>query len=651
MITVTGRALSPAPGAAAYATTTVGRDALVDAPSGQLENPLFAIPGFQQFRRSDSRVANPTSQGVTLRGIGGNATSRTLVLLDGVPVLDPFFGFVPFSGIAPESLAAVRATLGGGSGGFGAGALSGTLELISAGPTDRTSGAHARYGSRDNVDLGAALVETVGTGFVAIDAAYAEGDGFFPVAPEDQGAVDTASPFEQTSITARAVFAAGPGEIQVRGSYFEDDRQRGQALVTSGIEGADASIRYVADDVALPFEALAYVQMRDFNATFARTAPDRSTEQPALDQFRTPSTGLGIKAEVRPTFGAHNLRIGGDWRRTVGETNEKFDFDGTELTAFREAGGRNDIVGAFIEDDWQLTENLIVTAGARLDHWWIDEGRFIERGARTSFPLRTGFEPTGRLGVAYDATGALKLRGAAYLGWRLPTLNELYRPFRVGPDGTASNPDLSPERSRGVEAGFDYQPLSTANLSVTGFYVRAENAIANITLDSGPGVFPQLGFVFGSFRQRLNLDAIDAAGVEAIGTLALGPVDLKATYAFTDATQDGEGLTAAQDGFHPPQVPRHRVFLSADANVFDLARIGATLRYSSVQFEDDLEARPLDDFVQLDAHAAIPLAAGFALTLAAENLTDTDIEDAIDVRGATFLARPRTLWAGLRWRR
>ena len=122
-IVVTGRGLDQTPAVVAYDVQTLDRGVLLSAPSGRIEDALANVAGFQQFRRSDSRSANPSAQGVTLRALGGNATSRTAVLLDGVPMADPFFGFVPLSAIAPERLASARVTRGGGAGAFGGGAV------------------------------------------------------------------------------------------------------------------------------------------------------------------------------------------------------------------------------------------------------------------------------------------------------------------------------------------------------------------------------------------------------------------------------------------------------------------------------------------------------------------------------------------------
>jgi vitamin B12 transporter len=120
-------ALAPPRGDAAYDIVTIPADRLNNSASGRIEDVLRDVAGFQQFRRTDSRTANPTSQGATLRALGGNASSRALVVLDGAPVADPFAGYIPWFALAPERLGAVRVTRGAGAGAFGSGALAGTI--------------------------------------------------------------------------------------------------------------------------------------------------------------------------------------------------------------------------------------------------------------------------------------------------------------------------------------------------------------------------------------------------------------------------------------------------------------------------------------------------------------------------------------------
>src|SRR3546814_13442244 len=120
-----------------------------------------------------------------------------------------------------------------------------------------------------------------------------------------------------------------------------------------------------------------------------------------------------------------------------------------------------------------------LTGGARIDRWWTEDGALTERVFATgrvlndvAFPDRSGWEPTARAGGAWQPAEAVTLRAAGYLGWRLPTLNELYRPFRVGADATAANAELAPERLRGAEAGVDFRPLPNARIGITIFINR-----------------------------------------------------------------------------------------------------------------------------------------------------------------------------------
>ena len=185
-IVVTGRGLEDTPATPAYGTREIGRERLTASASGRIEDALAAVAGFQQFRRSDSRSSNPSAQGVTLRALGGNATSRTLVLLDGVPMADPMFGYVPLSALAPERLASARVTRGGGAGAFGAGAVAGTIELTSADArTLGLVGASALANDRGESELSGTLAPQLGRGFAVLSGRWDRGQGFW-MTPEAQ---------------------------------------------------------------------------------------------------------------------------------------------------------------------------------------------------------------------------------------------------------------------------------------------------------------------------------------------------------------------------------------------------------------------------------------------------------------------------------
>ena len=655
-IVVTGRGLGPGRGEAVYDLLLIPRERLANAPSSRLEDVLRDVPGFQLFRRSDSRSANPTSQGATLRALGGNASSRALLILDGVPQSDPFGGWIGWPAYDPRRLGAIRVVRGGGTGANGPGALAGTIEMESAAPGElKRVSARIAYGSRDGIDAYAGFGAGLGNGFLAVSGSWTQGDGFVPVAASQRGAADRPARYRQGSLAVRAVApATATAELQANLSAFTDRRERGTALSAIATDGADASLRLVGRG-PLPFAALAYVQLRDFSNLFAAANADRTAVALTLDQYSVPATGLGARIELRPLTGATELRVGADWRETSGRTRELFAFAAGLPTRTRAAGGRTRTLGAYAELGAEAGA-LTFSAGARIDRWRIGEGFIEERllagGAPltvTAFPDRGGWQATGRGGAGWRPTDALRLRAAIYRGWRLPTLNELYRPFRVGPDATAANAALAPERLDGIEIGADWRPARGARIGLTMFVNRLEDAIANVTLGEGPGVFPGVGFVAGQFRQRRNVEAIVSRGVEIDGALVFGRWQLSAGYSFADAGVRADGAAAPLDRLRPAQTPRHSAAATLSHEWPGGAFASLSARYAGGQYEDDLNRLLIADALTFDAIAVLPLTRALALEARAENLADARVVAGISGAGIVERATPRTLWLGLRW--
>ncbi|WP_375398185.1 TonB-dependent receptor [uncultured Sphingomonas sp.] len=633
-IVVLGRGLDLPPGTPAYGATVIDRARLANDASGRVEDVLADVAGFQQFRRSDSRSANPSAQGATLRALGGNATSRTLVLLDGVPIADPFFGYIPFNALAPDRLAAVRVTRGGGAGPFGSGAVAGTIELVSAGRADLPPAAgEISYGSRDAQSVSASLSPTLGSGFATLSARYERGDGFQTTAPGQRVAATVPARYRDWSTSARAVIPVGRDvELQMRMLLFGDDRTLRFRGADSRSEGQDASVRLVARG-RWQVDAIAYLQARNFTNKVISATTFRLT----LDQRNTPATGIGGKIELRPPVGAgHVLRLGGDLRRASGELFEDAYAASGAVTARRNAGGRQAMVGAFVEDDWTLGR-LVLTGDARIDRWTITGGFFRESNAAgaptttTGFTDRSGSEATGRAG-ALLRLGAADLRVAGYTGYRLPTLNELYRPFTVFPIVTQANAALAPERLQGVEGGIDLRPVRGVTLALTAFYNRLGDAIANVTIGA-------------NLRRRDNVRAIAARGIEAGLTWRRGNVELAGSYALSDSRVRAPGQPF--DGLHPAQSPRH----AASATLSWMPRAGAllsaTARYVGDQYEDDLQTDLLPAAATIDLVARLPVTRGVAVVARAENVLGATVVTR-NQGGSIDLGTPRTLWIGLR---
>jgi len=637
-IVVVGRGLPDSPATPAYDLVTIDRETIAASASGRIEDVLSSVAGFSQFRRSDSRSSNPSNQGATLRALGGNASSRALVLLDGVPVANPFFGYIPFSALSPDRLGRVRVTRGGGSGAFGAGAVSGTIELESGGPQSLgTLNGQALVDQRGETQASLTVAPTLGQGFAVASAAWDRGQGFYTTPRNQRVPASVRAKYESWSGALRAVAPLTDSvEVQASALVYNDARTLRFDGADSTSSGQQASLRLVGRG-AWAFDVLVYLQAQDFSNVVISSTSFRKT----LDQASTPSTGYGGKLELRPPVGAsHVLRLGADLRIAEGSLYEEpFSAVTGQRTALRRAGGRNGDLGFYAEDDWTLGK-LILTAGIRADRWRVTQGFFREANAvgvvttDTRFADRSGWESNFRGGAVWQAGDHLSVRAAAYTGFRQPTLNELYRPFVVFPVTTRANAALKNERLQGYEAGLELTPVPALSFTLTAFDNRLKDAIANVTLSA-------------TTRQRRNVDAIRARGLELGGQARFGTVSFDGSLAWTQAKVEASGTSAALDGKRPAQVPR----LSASGTLAWAPqpgwRLAATLRHTGAQFEDDLQTDVLPAATTLDTVVQVPLGHGVSALLRAENLFDERIVTR-NQAGSIDLGTPRTVWAGVR---
>jgi vitamin B12 transporter len=651
-ILVTGKALPDPVAEKAYQVEIIGSRRLTDAPAHELDEILKQVSGLQLFRRSDSTSGHPTGQGVTLRSLGGNASSRALLVLDGVPQADPFGGWVNWPAYDAAGLDEVRIIRGGGSVTHGSGALAGIIEMRStvAGGFD----ASLEGGSRQSVRGHAHLGEELGGGLLALDGQAGRSDGFVPVTGSTRGIADEPAPYREGSVRARWIIpVADKVEAQLGGLAFADSRSRGLPFTGNRTRGADASLRLVGHG-RWQWVALGYAQWRNLRSSFASVDDERATASRVSLQDSVPSTGQGAGLEIRPPIGRGiDLRFGADARFTTGESRELYAYVGGQPTRRRIAGGDSATAGVFLDASAERGP-LTVNGAVRIDRWRISDGRLRERllageaiTRDEAYGSRSGWRPTARVGALIDLGQGASLRGAAYHGWRLPTLNELFRPFRAGSDATAANPLLDLERLSGVEAGARLQ-RGIIDASVTAFANRLSNPVANVTLGRGPGIFPGVGFVAGDYRQRQNLRAINVRGIEVAGEVRSGPWSMRLGGSFTDARVVANGVSAALDGLRPAQTPG--VILSGGVGWESKGRSASIeIRRVGSQYEDDLNRNLLPGATTIDAFASWPLGDKLQLIARGQNLFDETVTAALNDDGSVERATPRTVWLGLRF--
>lgn len=651
-VVVEAARLPPSPSERAFSIVTLEGEAIATAP--RLDEALTATPGVQLFRRTSSQASNPTTQGISVRSIAGSGASRALVTLDGVPQNDPFGGWVLWTGLPPIAIEQARVVRGAGAGPYGAGALTGAIQLLERTGVPR-GGEYEVYGGERGL-AGGAAAGAVGDVFAAVAAEGSE--GWIPMG-EGRGAADTELYYRGLSGALRWTPSLAGRQLALRLSGYQEKRGAGIVGADSRATGATVSAT-VADPAAaeaLGWRVQAWARRSDFENRSAAVAAGRNSTTPANEQYATPAAGYGLNAALRRHGAAGGWELGADARLFDGETRENFRYMAGAFTRKRIAGGTQSVVGAYGEV-YRNAGSWLLTAGARLDRWATFDGHRGEwdlvGGAQTldNRPQdRDGWLPTARLGARYDLGQGGYLRSAAYAGFRPATLNELYRPFRVGNDVTEANAGLEPEKLYGVEIGLGGE--RAWRWEVTVFANRLDGAIANVTVGFGPATFPVAGVIpeGGVLRQRQNAGQVDAYGVEGEVERSWERASIRLAAAYTDAEVDGGSAAPQLTGLRPAQTPRLTVAAEGAWRPAERLNLRAIVRYEGGRWDDDLNTRKLSAGTQVNFRADWTVSRDVTLYAAAENLLDAAIETAETGDGLESFDQPRTLRAGLVLRR
>jgi len=613
------------------AARTWGARELQEAPAIVLDEALREATAMSLFRRTSSRDSHPTAQGVNLRGIAPSGVSRALVLVDGVPMNDPFGGWVYWDRVPLLALDQVEVALGGGSAPYGNQALGGVVQLVTRREMDSNMEMQALGGTDSTVRFGIAVGGGFQGGSIFTSAQLFNTAGYIGTAEEERGSVDI--PLATNSQAARFRLDLDGG-FTVNIDGLREARDNGTPLQNNNTEygGISAAWNRTAEDGNGGWNAYGLARTQAFDSTFSSVAADRNSERQVLLQH-VPSTDFGAGGYGWMSRGDTTFSFGGDWRRVDGKSEELVIFNG----ATRAPGGIQNSGGGFGSVDLRAAPALNVSAGLRVDGW----GQTPSEDTVGEASSATALSP--RAGVAWHASDDTTLRAAGYGAFRAPTLNELYRQFRVGNVATAANPDLEAERLWGAEVGggWNHELSDSVSLVLDGtfYWNQLDDAIINATVSTTPNLV---------LRRRENLGAATARGIELDARLDVQDNwTVRLAYSWLDSfiREAVPGTDpAATVGNRLPQVPTYRA--RAALSYRTAPGWAASLAVAAVgeQFEDDLNKLPLASAVTVGAALEIPLIDAVRLTVRAENLFDERVE----VRRAPVLVygAPRLVYVG-----
>ena len=651
-VVVTVTRIEQKAGEAPASVTVLTRDDIRLSPSQTLDDLLRQVPGFSLFRRSSSLVTHPTTQGLSLRGIGPSGTSRALVLVDGVPVNDAFGGWVYWDRIPLQSIEQIEVVRGGGSSVWGNYALGGVVHVLTRRPTERALFFDGSYGTRDTMNFDLLLHEVQGPFRLSLEGSYFDTEGYMVVKESRRGSIDIEAESRHATFNGRAELVVSPeASLFVSGTYFDEERRNGTPLqFNTTRSGAGAVGGRLGTLDTGEWRLSIFADNQSFRSTFSTQALNRNSETLALDQ-QVPTVSAGGWLQWSRRLGAHLVAAGGDVRWVQGETDEKV-YNAGVFARHRVAGGEQLVGGLFLQDVYTPHPALELVGGIRGDYWLNFNGTRRDTPPAAGVPARQTFDDIERIiaspraAALFHATPTTDLRASAYQGFRVPTLNEQYRVFRVRNDVTVANPSLRPERLTGGELGVQ-QRWGLFEGRVTGYWNDVKDLVANVTLTSPLPDCP----AGTTCRQRQNLDLARIRGFETELELRLARHwRLFASYLFADARVVDAPQQPGLEGKRLAQVPENSA--TAGVRFTHPAWLNATLtaRYVGDQYEDDLNTLPLGSYITVDLFLSHAFGKRAEVYIAVENLLDRIYTTGRTSEGVISIGEPRMARAGLRLR-
>jgi outer membrane receptor protein involved in Fe transport len=650
--------------------SVISRDDIRRSPAVLPDDLLRTLPTFSLFRRSSSISAHPTSQGVSLRGIGPSGVSRTLVLLDGVPFNDPFGGWVYWTRIPVEAAERIEVVDSASSSLYGTYAMGGVINIVTATPQRRTVEMKTQYGNLNSPKLDVRASDVFGKLGVTFDASVFDTDGYAPVVEvnpagdRERGPIDNNADVTYRNVGVKLDYSPNDRtHAFARVGFFREKRDNGKISTFTPFteEANDTTLKSVSGGVRWSLadqsqlSATVYSDVETFRSNFMAvvqgTPVPRSVGRMTLNQ-RVPTTSVGGMVEWSRAFaGRHYVTAGTDWRWTDGDSEEDAldPTTGTNVTLRRIAGGTQRNLGAFVQDVISPTEALMITLSARVDSWKNYDPHNTETTLATGavndpdLPERDDTVVSPRAGVRYRVNNRVSVWGGIGTGFRAPTLNELYRSFRVGAVLTQANPLLGPERLVGGDVGVSLLAADNLTLRATWFDNRVKDPVSNVTIGT-------------NLQQRQNLGRTRIWGLQTDAEYRLGSSwRVFAAYLYEEAKVRENATNPSLVGKFLAQVPKHRGTAQISYDNPRLANVTFEVQAVGRQFDEDQNTRlvPGYDDPGLPKYAIAsfsvsrPLSRQVDAFVAAQNIFD---QEYFVGTLPTLIGPPRLVSVGLRLR-
>ena len=670
-------------------TTVITRDDIRNSPAQTLDQLLRQVPGIN-LGGAPYYETDPTGNQVRMRG---TTNAKVLVMVDGIPVLDPFYTTVQWFKVPLTSIERIEVIRGGNSSLWGNLAVAGVINIVSRKPRDGRGEATATYGSMNTATAAIAkdfsLSDAVGIN-VSADVFNTDGYQTTPAQYLSSFPGKAAGPATIANQRFAAYFTPSADfSAYLRGGYHRQDQDiGGYEFGTNLQESPDVAGGFVQSfGAAGRVAANLWTQYVGFDksngaACYLQSATNCNTTSVAspLVQFANshdwnPYREVGGSVVYSRDFGPlrTTMQVGADYRKLFGQDysttyNRPTTTDVSSATINRTNFGQGlqQFSGAFVQLRMQPWDPLQVTLSARYDYWTNTDGvaqmtKYVagkpgqSSGGSVDDSHKGTLDPT--LALRYSVTDEVDLRAAAYKSFRAPGLSNMYRTFSSTTSITIANPLLFPETLNGGEIGADYRAPGR-EVNATVFLYDIDNLIASYRVPNAAAAPPQVVAICGptlancpaTVNFNTNAQNGRAYGLELAGRWGVAPsVTLNAAYMYTrsyyTASSVGDPL-----GNQLGAVPQNLFTASLAWHTTPSWRNTVGVRYTGGMYLDVAHTIPQGGFAVVNLASSYRLDRDLEIYGSIANAFNEKYSDsATTSASSSTLGLPFMLTAGLRW--
>ncbi len=589
----------------------------------QVDDILRYTPGINVNRSTGLYTQRPM---VTLRGLSGDEQSRTLVLLNGVPINTSDEGGVNWNRINQYDIERIEVFKGPGSSLYGSNAMGGVINII----TKKPSGPQEVYGGlsygtfntlRQNLNV---RIRNNRGYYGSVSQYYLKSDGYINIPDISRTPYDIARHLEEISLSVKAgndarnwlrwelqydIYRDQRGEGFMINSPKGNYRNFNTNLFRGNLRGGDHKTRY---DLSV------YYQMENY---FNVNERFRGTDYSRFD-VNSYRQDMGVLLNANRELSNNNtLTAGFEYKQGGIDGGDYYQTPrpGTAIYDTIYNAGKINTLAGYIQDEHALFDNKIrLIAGLRFDRVTFYDGEFFSTDPSWSSPElieHTWTEFSPRAGVRLNFIRQLSAYISYSHGFRASILDDLTRTGWMWVGFKEANPELGPESLSNIEIGADIFPANNLKISASAFHAKGRDFLYYVATERT---------IFGGrpVYRRENVTGVTLQGIEAdIQYEIFEGLNLLASYTFADSRINEFTERPELENRYLKYVPGH----CASASLFWHNKyINTSMRgfYKGGQFADDLNEVVLDPYFTFDVQLSRQINGNFILSLDIQDIFD-----------------------------